>query len=71
MISRKKWTNIGITRRVDVDQAGISDGSQEYNSAIFAITSIVAKLSRINLTEENKIYFLFDFNQKQPNAGQQ
>ncbi len=58
VLSRKKWTNCGYQRRVDLDQAGISDGSSEFNSAAFALTSIFSNLSRINLSEENKIYFL-------------
>ncbi len=58
LISRKKWTNCGWQRRVDVDQAGISDGSSEFNSAAFALTSIFSNLSRINLSEESKVYFL-------------
>jgi hypothetical protein len=61
VISRKKWTNAGLQRRVDLDQAGISDGSTEYNSAVFALTSIFSTLSRINLTEDNRIYFLRQF----------
>lgn len=61
VLSRKKWTNCGIQRRVDVDQAGISDGNAEFNSAAFALTSIFSSLSRINLSEENKIYFLRQF----------
>jgi hypothetical protein len=58
ILSRKKWTNCGLQRRVDVDQAGISDGSTEFNNAAFALTSIFTNLSKINLSEENKIYFL-------------
>ena len=58
VLSRKKWTNCGYQRRVDLDQAGISDGSTDFNSAAFALTSIFTNLNRINLSEENKIYFL-------------
>jgi hypothetical protein len=61
VLSRKKWTNAGFQRRVDLDQAGISDGSTDYNSAIFAITSLLANLSRINLSDEKRIYFLSQF----------
>lgn len=58
VLSRKKWTNCGIQHRVDVDQAGLSDGSTDFNSAAFAVNSIFSSLSRINLTEETKVYFL-------------
>ncbi len=61
VLTRKRWTNCGLQRRVDVDQAGLSDGSAEFNSAAFAVNSIFSSLSRINLTEENKIYFLRQF----------
>lgn len=56
VLSRKKWTNVGFQRRVDLDQAGISDGSTDFNSAVFAITSLITNLSRINLSEENRLY---------------
>jgi hypothetical protein len=61
VLSRKKWTNAGVQRRVDLDQAGISDGSTDYNSAVFAIASVLTTLKNINLSKENKVYFLSQF----------
>ncbi len=58
VLTRKRWTNCGFERRVDVEQAGLSDGSTEFNNAAFAVNSIFSSLDNINLSEQYKIYFV-------------
>jgi hypothetical protein len=59
ILSRKRWTSIGIQRKSDVEQIGVND--QDYDvSNLFTALSI-SNANQLNRVDENKVWFHSEF----------
>ncbi|OFY66385.1 MAG: hypothetical protein A3H98_11315 [Bacteroidetes bacterium RIFCSPLOWO2_02_FULL_36_8] len=55
ILRRKNWTTVGIQRRFDIDQVGITDDFFSKNN-LFAFSSRLAPLDRLSLNTENRVW---------------
>lgn len=59
ILNRKKWTTLGISRREDIEQIGVSDKNYSTSNLFTAISVFAA--SQLNKTIDNKMWFTSDF----------
>ena len=67
LLSRKRWTKLGLNRRVDIDQVGNDykfDDTQTFNSEqsfLYNATSQINRFALLTLKKENRIWLTSEF----------